>query len=235
VIEQNGTAAGARWFLPNFVVDHSAQGTENIPDEGPLLIAANHPAAYDGVVISAYVYRPDYKIIIGQDPPYEYLPALGEHPFSPPPETVRAHADRRKSINISGRRRVVDLSLRAIDPIPRCADLIKNSTGGAASNFLRNVPTYACRYNGKRCDRLCMPPDHGSEESRSPEAGVYVPPPRQAIMARSSDSTRVTFGEVLYGMNPQSILSEVERAARRTLDLHMSHTGLQIGGSAFQA
>src|SRR5688572_28046530 len=64
VVEQDGLAAGAHWILPRFVRSHSACGIENIPLEGPLVIASNHPASIDSVVISAHVARPDYKVII---------------------------------------------------------------------------------------------------------------------------------------------------------------------------
>ena len=83
-VEQNGSAAGARWLLPHFVAGHEARGMEIIPIDGPLVIAANHPASYDGLVISACVNRPDYKIIIGEIPPYRCLPHVSQHAiFSP--------------------------------------------------------------------------------------------------------------------------------------------------------
>jgi hypothetical protein len=85
VVEQNGSSAGARWLLRHFVRSHTANGVEIIPKDGPLIIAANHPASYDGIVISAYINRPDYKIVIGEVPPYRYLPNISRIAiFSPP-------------------------------------------------------------------------------------------------------------------------------------------------------
>jgi hypothetical protein len=72
----NGASAGAHWLLQRFVAGHEARGVEIIPRDGPLLIVSNHPASYDGLAISAYINRPDYKIIIGEIPPYHYLPHL---------------------------------------------------------------------------------------------------------------------------------------------------------------
>lgn len=101
VVAERGIAAGARWVLPRFVKDHAARGVENIPAAGPLVIAANHPGAYDSVVISAHVTRPDYKIIIGDIPFFENLPHVSEHAiYAPGPQ------------NTFGRMRVIREAIR---------------------------------------------------------------------------------------------------------------------------
>jgi len=84
VVEQDGLAAGARWLLPRFVRSHSACGVENIPPEGPLVIASNHPASIDSVVISAHVTRPDYKVIIGEIPFFKNLPNVSRNAIFAP-------------------------------------------------------------------------------------------------------------------------------------------------------
>ena len=90
VVAREGVAAGARWVLPRFVKGHEARGVENIPADGPLVIAANHPAAYDSLVISAYVNRPDYKVIIGDIPFFEHLPHISEHAiYAPDPKNLQ--------------------------------------------------------------------------------------------------------------------------------------------------
>ncbi len=84
VVAEQGAAAGARWALPRFVKAFTARGVEHIPPVGPLVIAANHPAAYDSLVISANVERPDYKIIIGDIPFFEHLPHVSQHAIYAP-------------------------------------------------------------------------------------------------------------------------------------------------------
>ncbi len=79
-IEQNGSMVGARWLLQYFVAGHEANGTDLIPKKGPLIIASNHPASYDALAITAHVPRSDLKIIIGEIPPYQYLPHVSQHP-----------------------------------------------------------------------------------------------------------------------------------------------------------
>lgn len=86
VVEQEGIPGGARWLLPRFVKGHSACGVENIPLTGPLVIASNHPAYVDSVVISAHIPRRDYKVIIGEIPFFKHLPNIRKNAvFAPEP------------------------------------------------------------------------------------------------------------------------------------------------------
>lgn len=62
---QGGFAEAARWVLPHFVRDWQAYGTENVPLQGPLLVVANHPGAYDVLVIAASLPRADLKVVAG--------------------------------------------------------------------------------------------------------------------------------------------------------------------------
>jgi len=104
VVAEQGVAAGARWVLPHFVKDFAACGVENIPADGPLVIASNHPAACDSLVISAHVERPDYKIIIGDIPFFEHLPHVSQHAiYAPDPG------------NLHGRMEVMRQSIRHLE------------------------------------------------------------------------------------------------------------------------
>jgi hypothetical protein len=86
VVEREGIPGGARWLLPRFVKGHSACGVENIPPTGPLVIASNHPAYVDSVVISAHIPRRDYKVIIGEIPFFKRLPNIRKNAvFAPEP------------------------------------------------------------------------------------------------------------------------------------------------------
>jgi hypothetical protein len=100
VVEENGVSAGASWLLPRFVKNHFAQGVENIPCNGPVIIAANHPAAYDSLVISAYVPHPNYKIIVGDIPFFQQLPHISRHAiYAPKPDNIQGRMQTiRKSI-----------------------------------------------------------------------------------------------------------------------------------------
>jgi hypothetical protein len=94
VVAEQGVAAGARWVLPHFVKNFTARGVDHIPAEGPLVIAANHPAAYDSLVISAHVERPDYMIIVGDIPFFEHLPHVSRYAiYAPNQEDVHGRME----------------------------------------------------------------------------------------------------------------------------------------------
>ncbi len=79
IIARRGLAEGARWLLSNLVRGYAACGTENIPAEGPLIIASNHPGTVDSITILAAAQRPDMKIIAGVIPFLQNLPNVSEH------------------------------------------------------------------------------------------------------------------------------------------------------------
>jgi hypothetical protein len=63
-VNKIGFQGASKWFLPNFIKDMTVIGSETIPPDGPLIIAANHPGAYDALVVTANVPRDDVKIIV---------------------------------------------------------------------------------------------------------------------------------------------------------------------------
>lgn len=77
-VVQFGLPEAARRLLPRFVKEVQARGAERIPVTGPLLIASNHPGAYDSVVIASLIPRQDVKIVVSDIPFFRRLPALNE-------------------------------------------------------------------------------------------------------------------------------------------------------------
>lgn len=68
--------AAARWFLPQFVEEVRSSGGEHIPPAGPLLIAANHPGAYDIFALVSNLPRRDVRVIVSDETLYRTLPHL---------------------------------------------------------------------------------------------------------------------------------------------------------------
>jgi hypothetical protein len=78
-VAQGGLMEAVRWVLPRFVDGVRAVGTENIPATGPLVIASNHPGAYDGLVVASCLPRDDLKIVVADRPFFRRLYAASSH------------------------------------------------------------------------------------------------------------------------------------------------------------
>jgi hypothetical protein len=234
-VAEGGIPAGARWLLPRFVKSHAACGAENIPASGPLVIASNHPASIDSIVISAHVNRPDYKVIIGDIPFFEHLPHVSQNAiFAPDPN------------NTAGRMQVMRESIRHL------------RSGGALLIFPRGsiepdpafMPNPEAEFDHwSRSLEIFMQHIPGLQILITIASGVISPaamqhpitwfrrnrPDRQRLaffyqLARQMLSgkelfgltPRVTFGEIISGETHQHMLAEIEQAARRTLYQHRS-------------
>jgi len=74
-----GWSAGIGPFLAHFVKNVRVSGMESVPKEGPLLVASNHPAAYDVLILSKILGRDDLKIISSNITVVSCLPAIAPH------------------------------------------------------------------------------------------------------------------------------------------------------------
>ena len=233
-VSEGGLSGGARWLLPRFVKSYEGRGIENIPPNGPLVIASNHPASIDSIVISALINCPDYKAIIGDIPFFEHLPHVRENTiFAPDPW------------NTSGRMQVIRESIRHLN------------TGGALLIFPRGSieadPAFMPHPDGEfdnwsRSLEIFLQHVPNLQILVTIASGVISPaamhhpitwfrkarPDRQRLAfmyqlirqmlsgKQLFDLTpRVTFGELVKG-NQEHMLVEIEQAACRTLAKHMT-------------
>ena len=237
-VEQNGSAAGARWLLPHFVAGHEARGMEIIPKDGPLVIAANHPASYDGLVISACVNRPDYKIIIGEIPPYRCLPHVSQHAiFSPNVKNTfgRMQTARNAIQHLKDDGALLIFPRGGIEPDPSFMpnpDAEFDRWSHSLGIFLQRVPrtrvlvTIVSGVIAQASMRHPITWFRTARPDRQRLAFMYQMI-RQILSGKElfGLTPRVTFGEVLSSANHQLMLSEIEHSARRTLQQHLSYFG----------
>jgi len=238
-VAEGGVPGGARWILPRFVKTHKACGVENIPHTGPLIIASNHPANIDSILISAHVNRPDYKVIIGDIPFFEHLPHVSEHAIYAPDPT-----------NMMGRMQVVRESIRHLKT---GASLLIFPRGGieADPEFMPNPDDEF--HHWSRSLEIFMNRVPGLQILVTIASGVISQaafhhpitwfrrhrPDKQRLaflyqLARQfltgreifGLTPRVTFGELVKGHTHEHMLAEIERAARRTLQNHLSWTNV---------
>ena len=102
-VESSGLSGGARRILPDLALEVTARGAKNIPLKGPLLLASNHPGAFDSVAILSCIPRQDVKVLIS-DVPFTRAFAFARRYFIyVPPDasgrmtTLRASIDHLKS------------------------------------------------------------------------------------------------------------------------------------------
>jgi 1-acyl-sn-glycerol-3-phosphate acyltransferase len=233
-VAEGGLPAGARWLLPRFVKSHSACGVENIPDSGPLVIASNHPASIDSIVISAHVNRRDYKVIIGDIPFFEHLPHVSRHSIFAPDKN-----------DLAGRMQVMRESIRhlrnggallifprgTIEPDPAFMphpDAEFHHWSRSLEIFMQRVTglqiliTIASGVISQSAMRYPITWFRRSRPDRQRLAFLYQLA-RQMLSGKEifGLTPRITFGEILAEKNHEHMLAEIEQAARRTLVRHM--------------
>lgn len=234
-VAEGGLPGGARWILPRFVRSHEARGVENIPASGPLVIASNHPANVDSIVISAHVNRPDYKVIIGEIPFFQHLPHINERAIFAPDKN-----------DTMGRMQVIRASIRhlksggALLIFPRGGieadpNFMPHPDGEfhhwsrSLEIFLNRVPdlqiliTMTSGVISKKAFRHPITWFRRHRPDKQRLAFLYQLA-RQFITGRElfGLTPRVTFGEIVGGKNQAHTLAEIEHAARRTLQNHMT-------------
>lgn len=72
-------SAAVRKFTGHFVSSCTYDGVETIPQDGPLLVTANHPGATDALVILSMMQREDIKIVLSGVPFTSALPNAQNH------------------------------------------------------------------------------------------------------------------------------------------------------------
>ena len=146
-VAEEGATATAQWLLVQIVTGLEAHGTERIPRKGPLLVAANHPGAYDVVAIVASLGRDDIKIIASGVPFTRALIATAPHLIYVTPDNLGA-PDRmiaiRKCIrHLQDNGALLIYPSGIVDPDPDISSGLEESFStwsGSLEIFLRRVP-----------------------------------------------------------------------------------------------
>lgn len=234
-VQRQGIMAGARWLLERFVTGFEASGTELIPAQGPLIIASNHPASYDGLVISACVPRADYKVIIGDIPFFRHLPHVsGCAIFSPAPRDVfgRMQTVRHAIRHLKSGGALLIFPRGGIEPEPAFMpkpDAEFHKWSRSLEVFIKNVPetqvlvTAVSNVISKKVFHHPITWLRKARPDRQRLAFIYQFV-RQTLSGKELFGLRprVTFGELLGGENHKTVLAEIEQSARRTLARHLS-------------
>jgi hypothetical protein len=85
-VAQFGFQEASGRVLSTFIQNVIVRGEENIPSQGPLLIASNHPGVVDSVAIAANLPREDLKIVVSGVPFFRGITFTNQHFLHAPPD-----------------------------------------------------------------------------------------------------------------------------------------------------
>lgn len=78
-VRASGFPEASRWMWHHFVRNVEVVREGDIPTQGPLLIASNHPGMVDGFIVAGALPRPDLKLVVSNLPFFTNLKALNDH------------------------------------------------------------------------------------------------------------------------------------------------------------
>ena len=207
-VAQHGIVDAANWLLPQIVSGVDVHGAQHIPADGPVVIAANHPGAYDIIALIASIGRDDIRIIASGVPFTRSLIATSPHLIYVNPDNLSS-PDRMVAIRTGIRHLQAGGALLIyptgiVDPDPDLSPGLEKTLqawSGSLEIFLRRapqtrmVPAIVSSVLSKRyLNHLLVKIPNTDWEKRKLAEMIQVV--RQMLTNRPVDLTpRLTFGE----------------------------------------
>ncbi len=227
-------SVGMRWILPYFMANFSAQGSERIPQAGPLLLIANHPASYDALLISAFIHRPDYRIFIGKISPYDHLPNISHHAiFSPPKgDTSGRMTTLRQAIrHLQGGGSLLIFPRGDIEPDPALEvqpALVMDTWSRSLDIFLRRVPdlqVVAAAVSGVIAPQALRHPFTWFKRKQTDRQRLaYIYQLIQQVLRRDEVfglHGRINFSHPIHTADPQDAFHVLQEMTQKTFRQHL--------------
>lgn len=234
-----GSQVAARNFLPPFVNEIKSRGAESIPTTGPIIVASNHPGAYDSMAIVSQIPRPDATFIISDIPLVKFMPNASKHAyFATSDSKTRTNAVRETIRLLERGGCLVIFATGLIDPDPEvwgeeAANLEIEGWSSSLELFLKKVPetklivTIASgvldpAWAKSRSIRIAKP---GLERRRLAEFGQVISqllrPGRKKYNPHISFAPPVTLDDLGHGKG--EAMPNIKARARALLAEHMVH------------
>jgi hypothetical protein len=139
-----GLPGVARSFLADLGLEPVVRGAEGIPKDGPLIVASNHPGAYDSLAIMAAVPRKDLKVMISDVGFTRALAAAREFFIYAPHETAGRTRTLREAIrHLAGGGSLLIYPHMEVEPDPELSPGAREALGDWSRSveiLLRRVP-----------------------------------------------------------------------------------------------
>jgi hypothetical protein len=141
---RHGLQSAAGELLSRYALSLRVHGQENIPPEGPLLLACNHPGAFDSVAMITTLSRKDLKIVVSGAQFLHSLPTLRKHfIFVPKDAQARVQTVRLMIRHLHSGGAVLVFASGVVDPDPAVLPGAWDAMGGWSPSLeivLRRVP-----------------------------------------------------------------------------------------------
>lgn len=144
IIQKSGLRVATSFLLQRLTDHVISVGHEEIPKSGPLIIASNHPGAYDALTILSQVPREDLKLVVSDIPFFRNMPSGSRFLiFSTRDQRVRVEAIRQSVRHLQDGGVLLIFPSGRIDPDPSLlegAESSINHWSRSLTVFLRKVP-----------------------------------------------------------------------------------------------
>jgi len=148
---KNGFQSAVKEQLPRFVSSVQSRGDEHLPSTGPLILASNHPAAYDAFLLAAALPRDDLRILATDIQLVDHMPFTREHfifigPAGNPDRFQRMSAVRESITHLRSGGSLLLFPSGLVDPDPAISDgaeMALERWHPSLELFLKNVPECA--------------------------------------------------------------------------------------------
>lgn len=242
---ESGLPGVSHCLLPHFVNGVRAAGADDIPETSPLIIATNHPGAYDALAILSNVPRRDIKFIVSDVPILHSVPSVAQFLIYTPPQIERrAQAVREIMRTLRQGGAILIFPSGLVDPDPafmpgaeqaldlwsESLSLILSKVPGAALQtvIVSGVLAPACL----RSPLTRLP----KERWRQQKLAEFLQVIQQLVFKRDFHLTpRVYFGkprtceDLLRDYEAGSLHQSILEAARETLQLNLEMADSGIG------
>jgi hypothetical protein len=234
-IAEEGMVSAARWTLLQLVEDLQARGVQNIPSEGPVVLASNHPGVVDSLAIGACAGRGDLRAIASDVPFLTNLTEIKEHLIFVPREGIQARmlAMRDAIRHLEGGGLLLLFAHGTIDPDPSFmpgAEAELNGWSRSLEIFLDKVPetrVVATIVSHVLDPRYMRHPLTWLQRARvdRQRLAMMLQVIQQMLGKKLNLVPRVSFGEAIEWRAAQktgSSLEVVVEAAKRLLRTHLA-------------
>ncbi len=141
-IRDYGYVFASNQILKKLVGEVTADGQEQIPPAGPLIIASNHPGTYDGLAIISKLPRNDFRLIVSGIPFFQNLPNASANLIFATHDTYDRTDVLRKSIrHLQAGGSLLIFPSGRLDPDPS----IFSDAGEGLKRWSRSIEVFLCQ------------------------------------------------------------------------------------------